>query len=77
MSDRNGLYLRAQRSLVSALLFDGSDVNRALEFVSPDDFNDSALSEIMESIANVARRDDMVSEVTVSEDKVNGLLWRV
>lgn len=68
MSDRNGLYLRAQRSLVSALLFDGSDVNRALEFVSPDDFNDSALSEIMESIANVARRDDMVSEVTVSED---------
>ena len=68
MSERNDLYLRAQRSLVASLLYDGSDVNRALEFVTPMDFNDSALSEIMESIANVARRDDIVSEVTVSED---------
>lgn len=67
MADKKELYDRAQKSLVSSLLFDGTKTNRVLELTSAEDFIEPSLNLIMEAITSVARRDEKVSTVTIAQ----------
>lgn len=62
------LYDLAQRRLVASLLSDGESAKRAFELVSSEDVEEPSLNLIIEAIANISRRDETVSAVSVARE---------
>lgn len=71
MTDKKELYYRAQKSLVSSLLYDGTNTNRVLEITSPEDFEEPSYSVLMSAIVAISRRDEKVTVVTVAKELEN------
>lgn len=64
----NELYKEAQRRLIGSLLYDGEGVNKVLEIVTAEDFEEPDLQIIFESIVNVSRVSEDVNLISVSKD---------
>lgn len=64
----NELYKKAQRRLIGSLLADGENVNKVLEAVTLEDFEEPALQLIFEAMINVARANDDLSIITVAKE---------
>lgn len=68
---KSELYEGAQRRLVASLLYDGSSVSRVVELVAPDDFSEPQFELIFSAILELARKNEVVSSVTVAESLEN------
>ncbi len=72
------LYKESQRRLIGSLVADGESVNRVLEVVTAEDFEEPDLQLIFESIINASRADESVTTISIAKDLENrGLLAKV
>lgn len=67
MAEDNEIFKDAQKRLIGSLLADGSRVNRVLETVSVENFEEPDLQLIFEAITIVARANQDVSIISVAE----------
>lgn len=67
MSSNGEDFLNSQRRLIGSLLFDGARTSRVLELITPDDVQEPSLNLVMHAIANVSRRDEPVTAMTVGK----------
>jgi len=74
----NDLYKESQRRLIGSLVADGESVNRVLEVINPEDFEEPDLQLVFESIINASRADEPITPITIAKDlDQRGLLAKV
>lgn len=64
----NELYVQAQRSLVASLIYDGSRVKEVFEICKPEYFSEPEYELIIEAMAELSRRDEILSTVSVAKE---------
>lgn len=70
-SKRGDLYKTVQRRLIGSLLSDGSTINQVLELINEDDIEEPKYNVIFQSISDLARRDEVISTISVAENLQN------
>lgn len=68
MTEKREIYTDAQKRLIASLLYDSDKINRTLEIVTADDFEEPSYHLIFSSMVNVTRKDQRVSIVSVAND---------
>lgn len=65
--EKRDLYEQVQRRLVASLIANSQQVDRVLELIGPDDIEEPVYNLIFQHIAELYRRDEIISQITVAE----------
>ena len=73
-----GLYVDAQRKLISALLYDSADAGRVFQLLTPEDFEEPRYEKIFYAALELSRKNETISAVSVGyELERNGELEQI